>query len=153
LWEFDSLSNSKQGLKVIYEGNNGSAKCVRLSPGDSLVASGCATSRLHDSGFGIWNTFSGELINYFYLPKMRVLETVEFTPNGKFLLIGGTEFEDLSDGRISIYSVDDLKNSIEKPFKTLDLHHQEYFYFSKDGSKMVSSHQDGSLRVWKVIYH
>ncbi len=152
LWEVDSLGNGRQGLKIVYEGHHGSSKCVRLSPGDSLVASGCGRRDGYQSGFGLWDTFTGKQLAYIFLPKLRVLETVEFTPNGKYLLVGGTEFEDKSDGNTYIYKVNELINGKTEPAKVLEVHHQEYFYFSKDGSKLVSSHQDGSLRVWEVSY-
>jgi hypothetical protein len=52
------------------------------------------------------------------------------------------------------FSVADIKSQAEtiEPATVLKSYNQKYLYFSKDGSKLVVSHQDGALRLYRVLY-
>jgi WD40 repeat protein len=144
-----------------YKGHSSSIKSVRLSPEERLVAAGAGGGE----GVRIWDFETTELRGHIPGTGM-IMETVAFTPDGKYLFTGGNEgegrigekienlgFENKDGmGHIRAYKVpskngDDFKLVMAKP-----VFRQEFFDFSDDGRFLVSSHEDGTLRLWEVRY-
>lgn len=149
LWNV--ASDSVPSLVRTFTGFTGSIKATRLSPGDSLVAAGAQASP--DGSVRVWRTQTGELVQELHFPNLRIVETVEFTPNGQFLLVGGTEKDSLHNGHLYAFSVARLlQKGFIPPTKDIRVFDQEYLYFNRDGTRLLSSHADGSVRLWKVTY-
>ena len=142
------MADSDQGLRMTYRGFNDSIKATRLSPDETLVAAG--GQRSPDAAVRIWDYETGELIKESHFPQAEKIEAVEFTPDGRFLLKGGNEGREgvrgyrgnNGFGHIRAYDVqNDFKLVLEeKVFR------QEYRHFNNDGSLLISSHEDGTLR-------
>jgi len=151
IWEMTTIQSGSQQPYRAWKAFSSSSKAVRLSPGDTLVAAGA--QRSPDGAAAVWNVESGELIQKIDLPNIRIVETVEFTPNGQFLLVGGTEKREAGDGKIYFYLVESLySNAQPEPVKVIEVFNQEYFHFKKDGSQLVVAHADGMLRLYDVAY-
>ncbi|MGB3849871.1 MAG: hypothetical protein WA958_07870 [Tunicatimonas sp.] len=143
--------DSVPSLVRTFTGFSGSIKATRLSPGDSLVAAGAQASP--DGSVRVWRTQTGELVNTLQFPNLRIVETVEFTPNGQFLLVGGTEKDSLGNGHLYAYSVARLlRKGFTPPNKDVLVFNQEYLYFNREGNRLLSSHADGSVRLWEISY-
>jgi WD40 repeat protein len=143
--------DSVPSLVRTFAGFTGSIKAARLSPGDSLLAAGAQSSP--DGSVRVWRTQTGELVNTLQFPNLRIVETVEFTPNGQFLLVGGTEKDSLDNGHLYAFSVAKLRRKgFVPPSKDIRVFDQEYLYFNQKGSRLLSSHADGSVRLWKISY-
>ncbi len=143
--------DSVPSLVRTFTGFSGSIKATRLSPGDSLVAAGAQASP--DGSVRVWRTQTGELVNTLQFPNLRIVETVEFTPNGQFLLVGGTEKDSLGNGHLYAYSVARLlRKGFTPPNKDVLVFNQEYLYFNREGNQLLSSHADGSVRLWEISY-
>lgn len=152
-WEVAALSAPQGGLVETYTGFQNSIKSVRLSPDETLVAAGG-----QDSPEGlvlVWDFASGQVVERIDYTTNRKIEAVEWTPNGRFLLTGGVEGRDEPPypdnggfGPIRAYDAEDAFALVlaEETFR------QEYFHFNADGSLLVSSHEDGTLRLWDVSY-
>lgn len=136
-----------KGLTLVreLEGHAGSIKSTRISPDARFVAAGA-----NDSGVKVWDFETGELVAS--LPAFaRIMEAVEFTPDGKYLLVGGNENEDTDDiGAIRVYRVPQTDQDAFELVAEESVFRQEYFHFNADGSRLVSSHEDGTLRLWAV---
>lgn len=150
LWDVAALDGTETGgLVRSFTGHHDSIKSTRLSPGDTLVAAGAQHSPT--GAARVWRVATGELVAELVHANIRIMETVEFTPDGRYLLIGGTEFDEAGLGRMYVYHVADFATDTSPlPVITVDVFNQEYFHFSKDGTRLVSSHADGSLRLWRV---
>ena len=113
----------------------------------------------------IWNLDTGELIAE--LPDTsRTNDALEFTPDGRFLVVGGNEgraFDNDFDtarygdrggvSRISVYPADGLVTFGDRvgPCAVVDgVFRQEYFDFTADGGLMVSAHEDCTVQLWRV---
>ena len=145
LWD---ISNGS--LVRTFSGFNGSSKTVRLSPNNTLVAAGAQQSP--DGEVRVWERATGNLVRVLDFPNLRIVEAVEFSPDGKFLFVGGTEYQSVGTGTFYLYRVADLSGSGSVgPAKTLDVWNQEFFDFTDNGKKLVTSHEDGTLRLWDVF--
>ena len=153
-WEVAAMSGSNGGLRQTYTGFNDSIKTVRVS--GNYVAGGGQNSP--DALVLVWNLTSGTLVKRIDYPDYDTfykIEAVEFTPDGNYLLSGGLQGKDGSSGypgnrgvgNINIYDVQDnfSLEHVEPTFR------QEYFDFNTNGTKMVSSHEDGTVRLWNVV--
>jgi WD40 repeat protein len=153
LWE---VSSAEARLVQVLEGHSGSVKTVRFSPDGSLVAAGAAGG----SGVRIWARDGTRVQS---IPATAwIVEAVEFTPDGRFLFTGGNEGEveasaeqlaqfpgNAGFGFIRAYDVRrGFELVLEEP-----AFRQEYLHFTADGRRLVSSHEDGTLRLWNVTTH
>ena len=141
------------GLSPVWSrSHGGSAKSVRFSPDDALIASGAGSG----AGVKVWN-FGGALVKEIAATGW-IMETVAWTTDGRYLLTGGNEGEDDDDngpftcstcggfGNIRAY---DRQNGFALAL-TQPTFRQEYLDVSADGSRLISSHEDGTLRLWTV---
>jgi len=136
-------------------GHTKSVKCVRLSPDNTLVASGDSESSrtTNLARLTVHDTTTGALILNTVVEKTRIIETVEFTPDGKYLLAGGQDAAGISTfGVISIWKVADiLAGPVDQPPSQLVyVAEQEYFDFTDDGSLLATANSDGTLRLFDV---
>ncbi len=76
----------------------------------------------------------------------RKIETVTFHPNGDYVAFTG------HSPYIFIYRTDDIKNySVDQIRSAAEIwagDHAEYVDFNKDGSFLVSAHQNGLIKLW-----
>jgi len=159
LWKV--IKNSKLKHIRTYKGHTGSVKSVRLSPNGKFVAAGAGSA----SGVRIWDFETGDLIHHIKATAM-IMETIEFTPNGKYLFVGGNEGEgkigepvenngfrnNNGMGHIRAYKVPENGGSQFKLVMEESVFRQEFFDFTNDGKYLVTSHEDGTVRLWGVIY-
>ena len=142
-----------------YTGHRGSIKTTRISPDGRFVAAGAGSG----SGVIVWDFDTAEVAMQIPATGM-IMEAVEFTPDGAYLLTGGNEGEgavgapvenpgfENNDGfgHIRAYRVPQeaggaFELALEEP-----VFRQEYLHFSADGSMLVTAHEDGTVRLWKV---
>jgi WD40 repeat protein len=159
LWKV--TEKDKLELVRTFRGHTSTVKSVRMSPDGHLVAAGAGGGE----GVRIWNLQSGELIHHIPGTAM-IMETVAFTPDGKFLFTGGNEgegkigapvenqgFENNNGmGHLRAYRVPQTDQESFEMVLEMPLFRQEFLDFSKNGKLMVTSHEDGTLRLWKVNY-
>lgn len=143
------------------EGHQGTVKTTRISPDGKLVAAGAGNG----GGVRVWDFDTGKELAHLPAAGM-ITEAVEFTPDGRFLVVGGNEGEgrvgtkvenpgfENGDGKafIRIYQVPENGRGEYKLVLKKPVFRQEYFHFTSDGNQMVSSHEDGTLRLWRVLY-
>lgn len=160
IWELvdSTAADGGPGLRLVLrhalKNKDGSIKSNRFSPDGGLLA----MSGGFAIGTTVWNLHTGRIVVELP-PTSPAIEAVEWTPCGRFLLTGGTEgFDRPPDqlnpnypnnsgfGHIRIYAAD--KNWPE--VARIPVFRQEYYHFTRDGSRLVSGHEDGSVRVWKV---
>ena len=115
--------------KVIrnYGDHAASVKSVRISPDESLIATGS-----FDSTARVFNFETAELQHAFKEP-LRV-EAVAFTGDGQYLATGGHQL------KISFYRLRDGELAYELPAPRT-----EYLDFSTDGRLLLTSHEDSGL--------
>ncbi len=146
-WEIARVHDDDQGLTQVYEGFWDSIKSNRLSPDEKYVAAG--GQRSPQSKVIVWDYETAEPVKIIEVTSSYKMEAVEFTPDGKFLITGGVEGKGSGGiGNIRVYNV-------EMGFALVhmeEVFRQEYFDFNNDGSLMVSSHEDGTARLWEVEY-
>lgn len=147
----------KRRLIQTIRAHESSIKSVRINNKGNCIASASSGIPYEgDNSIKIWDFNSGNLLHQLTSPMG--MEAVEFTPSGEFLLGGAREFhENRKDtslqGYIYVYYIP--TNFLNEPIslvKKEPVFLSEYFDFNIDGSQMVSGHQDGSVRVWDVIY-
>lgn len=151
LWNVADMS-----LIRTFEGHTGSVKSARISPDGKLVASASAApDSTGDNTVRVWDFETGKQLVEF--DHQLGMEAVEFTPDGKFLLAGGREgggydAVNITNGFIYVYQIpaDPIKDKIKEVYKK-PVFRSEYLHFSNDGKLLVSSHEDGTLRLWKVL--
>jgi len=137
----------------------GSVKSVRVSPNGKYVASSSSErSKDHSKGNSlcIWDIKSGK--NILTMHYAFGMEAIEFSPNGQFLLAGGTEGKNLRGsfagfGNIYVYKIntDETKPFLELTNK-IKTFRSEYLHFNSTGSRLLSAHEDGSIKMWNVEY-
>lgn len=131
------------------------AKSVRISPDGTLMACGSG----HGEGIWVWSLPEGKLLARLRIPpdphRPITNEVVEWTPDGSWLFTGGDEGKDRGGpedgiGLIRIHSTADLRAGRIEPATKLSVFRQEYFHFTSDGKRFLSTHEDGTLRLWKI---
>lgn len=152
MWDMENVQNGTTECERVLEAFSGSVKSVRLSSDQTLVAAGGQT--ISGGAMCVWDFEAGELIRKVDFPNTELIEAVIFSPNGQYLLAGGAEYPEYAFDNMYAFLVADIKSEAEtiEPATILKSYNQEYFYFSKDGSKLVVSHQDGALRLYRVLY-
>lgn len=148
-WEVAHMGDDDYGLRRTFSGHTGSVKSVRLSPDGRYVAAGAGNSMVK-----VWTFDDGALVATLTLSEPdATMEAVEFSPDGRFLLTGGTEGKYTHDGlgNIRFYRVPRDPGDNYELVSTEPVFRQEYFHFNSDGSLLVSSHEDGTLRLWQVL--
>ena len=162
-WEVTRLGEPDGGLVMVYEGFDDSIKSVRISPDGALVAAGGQNSP--DALALVWDYETGAVVARLDLPTSPKYEAVEWTPDGRFLLTGGVEGFDVEqdgEGMQAVaykYEMGDGVGHIrafdrERGFALAHrerVYRQEYFHFNADGSRLVGSHGDGTLRLFRVV--
>ncbi len=150
LWKVSDMS-----LVRTLEGHTGSVKSARISPDGKLVASASADpdTLKGDNSVRVWD-FTGRQLAHFKHPKG--MEAVEFSPSGKFLLAGGRQgggydVKATTNGFVYAYAIPANPQTEEiKLVNKLPVFRSEYLHFTQDGKRLVTSHEDGTLRLWNV---
>lgn len=152
IWDIEMIQNGTTECERVLDGISGSVKSVRLSADQTLVAAG--GQKGPSAAMCVWDFETGELIRKVGFPHTERIEAVIFSPNGQYLLAGGAEYPEYAFDNMYAFSVADIKSQAEtiEPATILKSYNQKYLYFSKDGSKLVVSHQDGALRLYRVLY-
>lgn len=121
IWNIDS------GECLLLIDNYYSISCIDLSPDAQLIVSSSA-----DSAIKLWDIRNGQCIKTFK-EQNRWYNSLFFSPDGKFLMAARED--------IFIWDI----NS-EKCIMTIN--DCEYAKFSVDGSQIVSSSRDKSIKIW-----
>ncbi|WP_395339426.1 WD40 repeat domain-containing protein [Ningiella sp. W23] len=155
-----------------YEGFTGNTvKSVRISSDNTMVAAGAGGTM----GVMIWDFESAELISHIrseHAPRSnsaKVLnaeryESVAFSPDSQHLVVGGTwpawwfaanQQENLGyKVPLTHFDIIDLKKQVaaDAPiqFQHYDAWRTEYIDFNTEGDLVVTGHDDGSIRLWRV---
>ena len=156
LYEVDEMGNAANNFGFIreYTGFQSSIKSTRISPDETLIAAGG-----QDSPEGltiIWDFATGVEVDRIAYTTNRKIEAVEWTPDGQYLITGGTEGSALNSppyenrdgyGYLRAYDVDDnFKLTLEH-----EVFRQEYYHFNESGTQLVGGHEDGGVRLWNVV--
>ncbi len=150
IWYFPDMN-----LIKTLESGTSSVKSVRVSrKGNCIASATCASEWGNENAVKIWDFKSGELLHMLTFPDG--VEAVEFTPDGNFLLCGGGgRVEDnakTTEGYIYIYYIPEnfLTDAIKQVFRK-DVFRLEYLNLNKSGDKLVSAHEDGTVRLWNIV--
>ncbi len=156
-WETARFGDADQGLVKSYTGFQSSIKSNRISPDETLIAAGGQLSP-HASMI-VWDFQTGERTQKIDIDTFSKFEAVEFTPDGRYLIAGGNEgagggsrdnFPGYpANGGFGFIRWYDVENNLELVHEE-PCFRQEYFQFSPDGRLLLSSHEDGTLRLWRV---
>src|SRR5262245_4481042 len=109
---------------------------VALSPDGGMLATGGG-----DAATRLWKTDSGELLHTFDFAGKWV-RTVQFTPDGKILAVGGT-----GDLTVRLWDVKSFNMAAALRGSSADILH---LLFSVDGKTLAAGTRDGFVRVWDV---
>ncbi len=152
IWQVSDMS-----LVKTLSGHNASIKSVRIHPYNKCIASASVQQKNRpDNSIKIWDFETGNLIHTLSFPLG--MEAVDFSPNGKYLAGGGREGFDHEDyegeqGHIYFYAIPD--DPVNQPIMQVHkepVFRSEYLHFNSNGSMLVSSHEDGTVRLWDVEY-
>lgn len=163
VWEVKRTESGGEITAVALElrrtlAHKATVKSVRISPDDRLVASGSGEG----NGTLVHELATGRQVAHIAATAWTQ-ECLEWTPDGRFLVTGGSEGNGRGSaeqlrrfpanggfGSIRFYRV---PAELGKPFELAHAHktfRQEYYDFTKDGRLLVSSHEDGTIRLWRV---
>lgn len=146
-------------------------KSVRIAANGKYVAAGAGSTQ----GVRVWDLQSASLVahipsepvpnaNSGKLLNAERYETIAFSPDSKYLLVGGTwpawwfaanqQENKAYTVPIVAFLLSDLSNA-DLPLESariqkFDAWRSEYFDFHPTGSMFVSGHDDGSIRLWRV---
>ncbi len=134
-----------------------------ISPNGQIFAYTYKDDNQNSSGFKpevlvLWCLKNNEEIYRHEFPSG--LQSILFTPNNQFLMAYGAEGKNL-DKPFSEFSntyffklqyKDNIMDSIHL-IKKSKSYLPEYVRFNQNGDLLISSHNDGMLRLWQVSYH
>ncbi|MCI0663929.1 MAG: serine/threonine protein kinase [Acidobacteria bacterium] len=109
---------------------------VALSSDGRMLATGGG-----DAAARLWQTDAGELLHSFVFAGKWV-RTIQFSPDGKTLAIGGT-----GNSTLQLWHVETFNRSAVLHGNTGDILH---LIFSADGGTLAAGTRDGFVRVWDV---
>ncbi|MFW9777834.1 MAG: hypothetical protein ACFFE8_03190 [Candidatus Heimdallarchaeota archaeon] len=109
--------------------------CILFSPNEQILVAGYAFG----DSLKIWNSSTGDLIENF--PLEEPVYSVDFSPNGQFLVSGG------SDGNITLWDMTNRK--IIRDY-TGHVGIVNDVVFSPDGKVLASCSDDSTIRLWNV---
>lgn len=146
-------------LKLIKDihAHDGSIKSVRINKnGNCIATASTAEDYIGDNSIKLWDFKSGDLLHKLSFPMG--MESVEFSPNGNYLIGGGRESRTDNEnaepkGHIYFYSIPE--NLLALPIRQIhkeQVFNVEHLCFNEDGSKLLSSHQDGTVRLWNLNF-
>lgn len=145
-------------LELIKTLNSGSSsiKSVRVNQGNHCIASASTSSSWgNENMVKIWDFKSGEMLHSLSFPGG--MESVEFSPDGKYLYCGGGARNDSigksPKGYIYVYYIPD--DFLTEPIKQVhkeDVFRSEYLNIDREGRALVSAHEDGTVRLWSILY-
>lgn len=147
--------NDLKLIKTLDAGTS-SIKSVRLNSKGNCIASASAASAWgNESAVKMWDFNSGELMHSLTFPAG--MEAVEFSPDGNYLFCGGGgKVENTGkspEGYIYVYFIPE--DFLSEPIKQVHrekVFRSEYLHINQEGDKLVSSHEDGTVRLWNIIY-
>jgi WD40 repeat protein len=135
--------------------HDNSIKSVRINKKGNCIASASAgVEYTSDNSIKLWDFNTGELLHK--LEFQMGMEAVEFSPEGHYLVGGGQEGKTDSlgvecKGHIYFYNIPD--NLLTEPVKQIHkepVFRTEFLSFDKNGDELLSSHEDGTVRLWKI---
>lgn len=145
-------------LKLIktLDAGTSSIKSVRISQKGNCIASASSASQWgNENAITLWDFKSGDLLHTLTFPAG--MEAVEFSPEGNYLFCGGGGRIEGSyktqEGYIYVYYIPE--DFLTEPIKQVhreDVFRSEYLNINKSGTRMVSAHEDGTVRLWNIIY-
>ncbi|MBD2460259.1 type I secretion C-terminal target domain-containing protein [Oscillatoria sp. FACHB-1407] len=125
--------------------DEGSVKSVRVSPNGELIAVANGTERVAK----VFRFSDGALLAT--LPhEDPLLETVAFSPDGKYLATGGGGSDNIPAGAnrgLRLYRTSDFALVGQFPGHTQGI---EYIDFSPDGRSVVTASEDGTIKLWRL---
>ena len=140
IWD---IENGMQLVKTFKADKGRGGVTVRFSPDHQYVAAAGFFGDIY-----VWEVSTGKRIKHFNNTG-RKIETLAFTPDGRFLLTAG------NDPYIRIlrteWILDGEKKGVPVSWVSNVIDGSEYIDFNADGSFLVSAHQDGTIRLWNFM--
>ncbi len=137
------VQNKMELVKTFKADEKEGGVTVRFSPDDKYVVSSGFYGEIY-----VWEVASGRKIRQFNNTGQKI-ETIDFTPDGKYLLTAG------NDPYIRILRMetilDEAMKRIPVAWQSDVIDGAEYLDFNSDGSFLVSAHQDGTIRLWNFM--
>jgi WD40 repeat protein len=146
-----------QSLVKRLTGHSSTIKDVCFSPCDKYLFSAVAAYNSRsdgDNSFSCWDWLAGKMLYKIDFPFG--LETMAIMPGNKYLFIGSKEGKNYEDplggiGNIMVFSLPhNLKKNKPQLVLKERVFRQEHFDFTNDGELLLSSHDDGTIRLWKT---
>lgn len=140
------------------QAHDNSIKSVRINKkGDCIATASSGEDYKGDNTIKLWDFKSCQLLHKLSFPMG--METVDFSPMGNYLIGGGREsrYDDGNKepkGHIYFYSIpNDILTEPIRQIHNEQVFNLEYLSFNTEGTKLLSSHQDGTVRLWDIIFN
>jgi WD40 repeat protein len=142
-------------IKTLDSGTS-SIKSVRINQKGNCIASASTASEWGDeNAIKMWDFSTGDLMHTLTFPDG--VEAVEFSPVGNYLFCGGggkiESNRKSRQGYIYVYYIpeDILMEPIKQVYRE-NVFRSKYLHINKSGTKMVTAHEDGTVRLWNIIH-
>ncbi|HEV7892229.1 MAG TPA: WD40 repeat domain-containing protein [Pyrinomonadaceae bacterium] len=139
---------AKGGLLRAFEGHTDSVRAVAFGPGGRLLASGG-----EDESIKVWDVNTGTLLRSIDYdgPDLLYVVSIAFRPDGKRLLTAQGVEVSLWDTSTWTRLQKFTTNESHKDAGSTTCCGSEAVYvrFSADGSRIISGHEDGTVKVWR----